>query len=60
MGGFVLFNLSIEKSLEKKTTLWLKAKNIFDKDHLASYSSSYLTRTPGMPTTIMVGVRHQF
>jgi vitamin B12 transporter len=60
MGGFVLFNLSIEKSLDKKTTLWLKAKNIFDKDYLAYYSSSYLTRTLGMPATIMVGVRHQF
>ena len=60
MGGFVLFNLSIEKSLDKKTTLWFKARNVFDKDYLASYSSSYLTRTPGMPAMIMMGVRHQF
>ena len=60
MGGFVLFNLTVEKSLDKKTTLWFKAKNIFDKDYQAFYSSSYQTRTPGMPATMMVGLRHQF
>ena len=60
MGGFVLFNLTVEKSLDKKTTLWFKAKNIFDKNYLAFYSSSYQTRTLGMPATVMVGVRHQF
>jgi vitamin B12 transporter len=62
MGGFVLFNLSIEKTLDKKTTLFFKAKNIFDKDYLVSYSSSSFApiRTPGMPATVMVGVRHQF
>lgn len=60
MGGFVLFNLAVEKSLDKKTTLWLKAKNILDKNYLAFYSSSYKTLTPGMPAAVMVGVRHQF
>lgn len=60
MGGFVLFNMTVEKSLDKQTTLWLKAKNIFDKDYLAFFSSGSKIQTPGMPATIMVGIRHQF
>ncbi len=60
MGGFALFNLTVEKSLDKKTTLWFKAKNILDKNYLAFYSSGYKTQTPGMPASFMVGIRHQF
>lgn len=58
LSSYTLYNAAINYRYEPyKTTLFLTAKNLFDKEYIADRTRGILT---GMPRLVQVGVRYDF
>ena len=56
ISGYGLFNAYAEKKIDKEMTIFARINNLFDKDYVASLTSSSLS--PGMPMTFFIGFRY--
>jgi vitamin B12 transporter len=56
ISGYGLFNAYAEKKIDKDMTIFARINNLFDKDYVASLTSSSLS--PGMPMTFFIGFRY--
>jgi Fe(3+) dicitrate transport protein len=58
LSSYTLYNAAVNYRYEPyKTTVFLTAKNLFDKEYIADRTRGILT---GMPRLIQVGVRYDF
>jgi vitamin B12 transporter len=56
ISGYGLVNTYAEKKIDKEMTIYARINNLFDKDYVASITSSSLS--PGMPMTFFIGFRY--
>ena len=56
ISGYGLLNAYAEKKIDKEVTIFARVSNLFDKNYVASITSSSLA--PGMPMTFFIGMRY--
>ena len=56
ISGYGLLNAYAEKKIDKEVTIFARVSNLFDKNYVASMTSSSLA--PGMPMTFFIGMKY--
>ena len=57
MPAFTVWNTTVNYTMNKATTAFLSAKNLFDKTYISDRSRGIV---PGMPRLVQVGIKHSF